>query len=296
MHANELVNLAGLVASRAPLFLQIRQRLPEIALEAYWSASKCRLDRWGYELTRLKETIDLADPYSSNHQHFWPLADEIVTGEILTRVWTAVLAAHDQSHGSAEAEPIARSVLLGHMEAGNRLLKLINSVKGWRLSDLVELQRVRRSSERWTDLLLSQLLPLVDPHELAHEPDRLADFAGDRTLRPADNISRARWSLLLSSLRASFDRPHTLATRNHSPNFDLNRRIGEGILACLRPELFDDAGPLRSPWLLRMSNVADDTEALVNSLLSEPSDRHEGNFQSPGRRIPPSTLWEDDRE
>ena len=46
--------------------------------------------------------------------------EEILVSEVLTRVWTAVLCAHDACRGAEEAGPAARSVLLGHIEARHR--------------------------------------------------------------------------------------------------------------------------------------------------------------------------------
>ncbi len=271
MHAVELVDLAGLVASQAGLFIHTGKPLPERALEEYWSASKCRLDRWGLELMRLKDSrVGIVEVGGDNRRQFASLIEEILTGELLARVWTGVLAAVDRSQGSTEAEPIGRSVLAGQMEARNRALKLISGTRSVWLSELVGLDRLRRTSERWTDLLLAQLLPLADMHDFSHDPDRLDDFAVNQRLGESPDVSRMRWSLLLASLRAAFHRDLNIADRLPSPNRDLNRRIGESILSCWRPEQFDAVGPLRSVWQSRLMRISDDTEALIDSLL-EPS-------------------------
>ena len=58
----------------------------------------------------------------------WPLVrgvlEEILTGEVLTRVWTAVLCLYDRQHGGNEFESLARSIMIGHLEARHRVLML----------------------------------------------------------------------------------------------------------------------------------------------------------------------------
>ena len=78
--------------------------------------------------------------------------EEIITGEILTRLWSAVLTNHDRLHNTCEAEPIARSVLLGHLEARHRTLALLVSGLGIATEDAVAMNRLRHRAERWTDL------------------------------------------------------------------------------------------------------------------------------------------------
>ena len=46
MHARDLAELAALVAIHSPLIVEGAGRVPHEASEQYWTASKCRLDRW----------------------------------------------------------------------------------------------------------------------------------------------------------------------------------------------------------------------------------------------------------
>ena len=71
------------------------------------------------------------------------------------------------------------------------------------------------------------------------------------------------WQLAVTSLRATFE--HSVS--DGSPNGDLNRRIAASIMACFHSELFDTGGMLQAHWILRISQIADDTEGLVEDLL-----------------------------
>ena len=158
MHARELIELAALASAHGPVLIQSDAQIPHRGIEQYWTSSKIRLDRW----TRtLKNFPRLTDSDARRGEHEWLEArgvlEEILTGEILTRVWTAVLCAYDRIHGTDNAEPVARSVLLGHIEARHRVLTLLTRETNIEAKAIVKLNRLRRRSERWTDLLVGRL-------------------------------------------------------------------------------------------------------------------------------------------
>ncbi len=81
------------------------------------------------------------------------LCDEILTSEIVTRLWTAIVALHDKHHRQKESEPIVRSVMLGHMEARHRVMTLILNYHGVGPQESVMLNRLRlplRALERYS--------------------------------------------------------------------------------------------------------------------------------------------------
>jgi hypothetical protein len=264
MHAIELVELAALVSTHTPVFLRLTRKIPEQELERYWTASKCRFDRWQLTLLALKESRrPLLGATGSLHRYAWALFEEIFTGEILTRVWTGLLSAFDAQHKTGHAEPIARSVLQGHLEVRCRTLAFLGAARELPLSDLEELNRLRRLCERWTDLLLAEIAPSCDVSDFAHDRGRMQDFAADVPRQTRGAFAQTRRSLVNTSMRAAFDRVSPLPTVNE----DLNTRIAAGILGCLQPELFDGCGVLRSAWLARLMATADDAEIMVDDYL-----------------------------
>ena len=65
-----------------------------------------------------------------------------------------------------------------------------------------------------------------------------------------------------------------------SPNAELNARIAASILACFPAELFDSTGLLRSLWLMRLTNVAEDTQGMIDELFkSERPAQTEGRLE-----------------
>jgi hypothetical protein len=265
MHVRGLIELAGMVASHGPTLLASGQRLPATAIEQYWVTSKARLDRWAWNLKRFSQQAESDLEY---RQVQWPttrgVLEEILASEMLTRVWTAVLCIHDRRRGIDDAEPVARSVMIGHMEARHRTLTWM--VRGQYLdaASAVRLNLLRRRVERWTDLLVGRLASRCDVSEFAVDPRRARDFAGhfgqhDRGGTPA-------WLLIWTSLRTAF----RAGLSPISPNADLNGRIADSVLSCFPSETFDDVGLLRSPWLMRLMAIADDAPGMIEQVLSDP--------------------------
>jgi len=266
MHARDLVELAAIVAAHGPVLVRGSQHLSGTSLEQYWTASKCRLDRWGRSLKGFVSYA--ADASRQRRQAQWPLVrgvlEEILTGEVLTRVWTAVLCVHDRQHGGQDAEAVARSVLVGHLEARHRVLTLLARSAVIEAEGAVKLNHLRRRTERWTDLLIGYLVGLEDVSQFAVDPQRARDFAEDLRYRSSLQGGRHAWPLVLASLRAAFGEGLCVV----SPNADLNAEIASSILACFQPELFDSTGLLRSLWLTRLANVTNDAQGMVEELLA----------------------------
>ena len=153
MHASELVELAAIASAQGRALVETATPLSSTSIEQYWSTSKCRLDRWSRALKSFasKDASGRRET-SLRWRATRVVIEEILISEILTRVWTCVLCAFDRRHGAAEAEPIARSVLQGHLEARHRALGLIASSAAIDAEDAVGLNRLRRCSERWCDL------------------------------------------------------------------------------------------------------------------------------------------------
>ncbi len=277
MHARELVELAAAVAAHGPVLVRQPRQLSTAGIEQYWTASKCRLDSWSRSLKQFTTSADSTG--ARRRPAVRGVIEEIITGEVLARVWTAVMCAFDRRHGTESAGPVARSVFVGHLEARNRVLTLLVHRPGIKAEAAMKLDRLRRRTERWSDLLIGYLTGLDDVVEFAVEPARARDFAEDlhyraekgvRYILPerpegcfAQNVPDPFFPMVMASLRASFRKG--LSPR--SPNANLNRQIATAILSCFNGELFDSTDMFHSLWLTRLTNTADDVQGMVDELL-----------------------------
>lgn len=285
MRCCELLELAALVSTQGAVLIRGAPVIPECAIQQYWSASKSRLDRWG---RALKASAGLADHDAQaaiQRRVFWDVLVEILASEVLTRAWTAVVCAHDRLHNTDEAEPIARSVYVGHLEARRRVLSFLAHVERIDPMEAAALDRLRSRCERWSDWLIGQIGTHHAVCEFASDPERAGEFARElRGARTAGQDSTA-WRLLLASLRAGFRDVLTDA----APNYDLNLAIGTSILSCFTPELFDGDGTLRSVSLDPFLHPADDAQGLIEKLFRE--DQSQIPVARGGRRLGKSGRW-----
>jgi hypothetical protein len=266
MHSRELVELAAIVSAHGPVFVRGAERLSATGMEEYWTASKIRMDRWGHALRDFVATADNAKCRQQWKQILGTL-EEIITSEVLTRVWSAVVCAHDRQHGADDAGALAQSVMQGHADARHRVLSLLVRHQGVEPDEAMRLTRLLRRSERWTDMLIGFLAGLHNCLEFAVDQQRARDFSADLHYQSSHPGGRQAWPLVLASLRGAFRQ----GMQPRSPNADLNGRIASSILSCFQPELFDGTGLFCSMWLLRLANAANDAQMMIDELLAEES-------------------------
>ncbi len=227
MHAAELIELAAFAAEHSRRLIEARRPIPPESIQRYWKCSKVRLDRW----TRtLKGEVDFRPRVRGT-------IEEIFAAEVLARVWTAVASAYDRRRGLDEAEPVARSVMIGGAEARNRALGLLLRSPPIDAKYAVKLNRLRRQTERFGDRLVEKV---ESPGAAATDWD-----GGDEIIDPGACFSAA------------------------SPNPELNARIAASVIAAFPPELLDGV-ELRHPlWYALVINAADEAQSMIDGLLAE---------------------------
>ena len=179
MHARELVELAAIVSAHGPVLIRGTPRLSSSGVQQYWTESKCRLDRWFRSLGTFAHEAPRGNADAGRRQ--WPtirgVLEEILLGEMLTRVWATVLCAFDRRQGTLEAEPIARSVMIGHLEARHRVLILVGPRAG-RRRGIGRPVEPPATSDRTLDRPAGRLPRRVGQDgQFAFEPARARDFA-----------------------------------------------------------------------------------------------------------------------
>lgn len=264
MIATELVDLAALIALNGRLLVLESERLVDDSLQTYWSASRCRLDRWG---RGLRTSLEQAPPGDIATSTSWSLLEEIFASEILSRMTAAMFLAHDQFHHRDEAAVIGRNVLYGHIDSRRRALRYVQNLSEdvpWLANDVKSL--FARCS-CWNDLLLGYLLPHCEEvAEFAFDRERTQEFACDVDQHAVDGTtSDLTATFLRSSLRMA------LKAREDNQGFspELNAQIASAVIGCFGPEMFDSFGLLKSTWQQRMERVTDDTISLVDQLAED---------------------------
>jgi hypothetical protein len=279
MHCRDLVELSALVAVQGGALIR-RGRVSESAVEQYWTASKARLDYWTNALKDYAQYQQSTPEGLTNDGTLllaWrgvrPVLEEILVSEVLTRVWTGVACISERGNTARRIEPVVRSVYVGHQEARNRALNLLVYGRGFNTQEAVELNRLRRRSERWCDMLLGYVVTSESLEEFAFEPERTREFARDIQEELNRPVSPLGWQLVLSSLRAAFKQGTTEEVLRPA----LNEQISAAILACFPAGLFDSTGQLQSLWMERINHLTSDTQGMIDDLL--------GLHASPERQV-----------
>ena len=267
MDAAKLVELAAMLASHGSILVGAEGRISPTSMYQYWTASRCRQDRWTRSLQRFTQKIESSPRPPSTKDMEWIVLrgqlEEIITGDMLARVWGALAYGIDYFRGNSELAPLARSILAGHGEVQCRALRLLVHPFATPESENKRLNRLRRRSERWTDLLVGYLIDQCDVSELAVNPQRAREFAQDLSGTKSAAFKLDTWAVLRASLRAAFQSP----MRGPSPNADLNAKISTAILACFPPDTFDSLGFVNSLWNIRLNNTTEDVQNMIDQLL-----------------------------
>ncbi len=263
MHIRESVELSAFVVTEKDALLSPANGISTRALTQYWTASRCRIDRWArvLQLARRPSMLNIC----RFRNIILAIAEEIIIGEMLARVWAAALTIYDAACGSPEYQPVAINVLGRHLEISNCLLRILADDGVFSPTERQALQRLSRSTERWTDLLLGHLGAPERTMAFVHEADCVADFADDLTREQPASLHCQKWSLIHSSMRASYKEPLS----DCSANPDLNSRIASSILACFPVEAFDTSLTYHTLWLHWLSMSALEMQNLVAELLED---------------------------
>ncbi len=264
MHARQMAELAGWLSACSELFTGDVVPIDSGQGMRYWTASKCRLQRWQAALKVFED--DLANPCEM-HDPWYAIEvviQEILVSELLTRVWTAVLVQHDQATDGHELQSIGYSVFIGHLELRSRAMRLMlhNRAAGQRVYDRID--RLRRRMERWTDLLLSRISNLDIAGQFGFDEQRVLDFAADRPLE--DHARRLQMeNLLQASLVAALNRD----VSDCPANPDLNAEIVAGVLECFPGDRFDSVGLPKGLLQMQLEQDHKNTEDMLQALMDE---------------------------
>ena len=259
MQSPDLLQLAALVALHGQELAENAATISDTSLQRYWTSAKCRLDRWGRHL----RSVAREDVCSQQTPRLVPLMEEIVTSEVLTRVWTAVVHAAADDKGRENSLSVVDSIKSGHCEARHRALGLVATDKV-RRRDANHIARLHRRVSRWTDLLIAHLQQTHEVSQFAMDQKRCLDFADDLHYQNDRPGSENTGPLTIASMRTAICR----RLYPQSPNADLNYQIGASVVACCETDSWQGSDLFDSLWAIRLLNNASHCETLVDFFLA----------------------------
>ena len=254
MNLRQLLETASIVAAHGPSLIESHQRLPPVAIEAYAACSLARIDAWLAALDDVPQRLIQVAP--DRRPEVWDRAQVLLTdvlaGDLIARVWGALLTAADRFRRIVSAEAAARHVLDRQEVVRQRALELLVEGTFLTLDRAIELDRIRRRMERWTDLMLGYPVRKFALQGFACNLERALEF-GEELLgeRFGPRHDRA-WALYRVCLSCAF--PDAALPQGRFA--DWREEIVRSILSCLPAELFHREGPLKSVRIHRLLNSA----------------------------------------
>ncbi|WP_164102547.1 hypothetical protein [Candidatus Laterigemmans baculatus] len=281
MHAVQLADLASILALHGPSLLFRRELISEEALHAYWNASRSRSESWKRRLGEYQQrersggSVELQAWWE---QHY-PLLEEILLSEPLTRIYAALAASLDANRDAEQVSPITHSVFLQHLEARNRVLQMMIYGRGSSVETAVRLNRLRAAVESWCDALLGRLGCCPEPNgplpkssqsqdaaqaweRYAIDPLRARGFAEEARQLPEGTARDTAGWLLTAAMRETLSR----RSQSETASPEANQQVSDAVLMCLRPDLFDSVGVLKSLWLHRLQRGAEQADRVLEEL------------------------------
>jgi hypothetical protein len=261
MLPNQLAELGSWVATHAEILIFGEQEQPQLIATNYWTSSKIRLDRWTTALQMFEK--DFEDQRQHNP---WPameiLIQEILSSDLLTRIWSATVLSHDWFHQTDELSGLAHSIHIRHLEAKNRAIRVMIRGRAHDEAAFDRMNNLRRRIERWTDVFLGQLPVLHQAVAFGIDRNRVKDFHEERCGLP-NQEDQTKQKILSASFGADLLRNQA----KYAANPELNREIGASVLACFPPDRFDSLGLPKSVQMVWLEKSHVDTQLLLDQLV-----------------------------
>jgi hypothetical protein len=241
MHAIELADLAATFVRYIPAQVAVRCQPHRNATQAYWLTSRYRHENWIARLSQHRDAIQR--PGTSFRARQWhdvlPVIQEVLLSEVLTRCLAYHANMLDEVNIDHDFCGLADSSLAAHIEARNRCLHLIVFGQGLSVEHAVQLNRLRRLMENFTDQLLSMMAPLKNCGVFCFESDSVlaAQQQGRNTDRNFSWVA-AQTTLLARDLEVAFRN----GVDGRSANPRQNQHISRSVLQLMPSDFFDSLG------------------------------------------------------
>lgn len=272
MKSLQLLRLATAIARNSRTMLVSHNSLAEFRSGEYWHAAKKRLTLLygSFQSALAERDADEAQIDLDNLSRKRNDAVAFLLSEPLIRVWTAFVVGYEQFKAQQRHSTTVINIWRNHLEVRNAMLRLLVDDGGFDNETFLELNRLRRRIERWTDLLLARILHLVETTEFAFDHQRVEEFSevlcrgGQQTFITEDLFSQAF--------------PDSLESANSSDQLNgLNEIIFQSLEGIVAQEarqstsvVEDWTTSFRNAIPLRLDSSSRSIDELIRAYLEEP--------------------------
>ena len=261
----QIAETAAFASARSAFLIESTAAIPDRHLHDYWKCCRGRTMDWLRSLDRVISEASVTPPES--HIQLWasaePIIAEVFVTEILTRVWATILTAADSHRKEAIGGPIAIHTLKGHTEARNRSLTLMANTLQIPVAKMSQVDRLRRKSERWSDLLIGHLVMNYQLDEFAFESNRSVEFGQSQMREIIAATDEPVWEFVLAGVRLAFSSVDTLA----APSDVWNRGVVRSVLGSFPADSFDGTGTFKSVRRVRIERPRNYSDKVSEALF-----------------------------
>lgn len=236
LSARSLAELA-LVVSRMSRRILDESAVPcERSLRLFWRSTRALQQRW---------MMVLDDWTTSDDQDvvlLERLSSRVFTCEMLVRTWSTVLASLAHCQGSDDLTRLSRNAVNGLMQIRIGILSRLVTAPDADTNRLLEIDRMRRRCDRWTDLLLGHVAVKGNCFEFAVNEERAREFGEESLIADPATGPHVVEHLVSAGLRLTFVQYLTTSS------FDEPEFVGltQSILSSIPRQCFHQDGTLRS--------------------------------------------------
>ncbi len=193
-----LAELALLISRVTPDKLDESAVPSTASLKLFWQSSRSLERHWMTELDDWTAAGTLAiEPLEQ-------LAPRVFLCEMVARTWGTIIANLDRRRGGDDLTRLARNAVSGLLRIRNGILSRLLTIPESESNRVLNLDRLRRRCDRWTDVLLSSAAIENDCFEFAFDHTRARDFGEESlTASPATGPNVAD-HLVSAGLRMTF--------------------------------------------------------------------------------------------
>ena len=225
-----LTEVAAMMAAHSQLFIEQTDEVSSETVGDYYVLSRNRFNRWMRDLNDLEHGLRISNPLYlvgqiAGRSATRAVTEQILINEMISRIWTVLLLARDISNGIDRIRPVARNIYLGHLAVRHKALGVALADDRMSPNDLLAIDQLRKSSERWTDLLCCSIMGQYNLWEFAFDQDRAMEFLRDRVDQAGLSHRNRSWVLIQAGLRHSFQDTAGLSAPVHDDDRQLVRLI-----------------------------------------------------------------------
>ncbi len=238
MKLAHLTEIAAIMAAHSQFFIEQTDEISSDAVGDYYVLSRNRFNRWMKDLDESVHGSAVHNPrrhraeLTAGSPPACSIMQQILINDIVARLWTVLLLARDANNGIDRVRPVAQNIYLGHMSVRHKALRVLLADDRATPNDLLAINQLRKSTERWTDLLCCSILGQFNLWEFAFDRERAMEFFRDRVDQGGLGHSNRAWVLILAGLRHHFQATAGLS----APIHDDDRQLVRLMLNCF-PEV-----------------------------------------------------------